>query len=381
MRKRRPSRRSSHDRTEGIAHERLMHAYFARKKPFIARELRGLLESRSPELGRINAWGPDLINRFLPFCLKGKMVRGGLLLLGWEMHAQRHARAHAAPRYVVQAAAAVEILHSSLLIHDDIMDNDRLRRGERTIFAQYEQAGRRAHAVDAAGFGRSMGTCAGDAGYFLAWEALTRLGIEAERKAALLSLVARELTYVAVAQMQDLAFAASPRIPSRDEVLALYLYKTARYTFSLPLMAGALIARASAADQRRLSKLGELLGVIFQVRDDEMGIFGTTAQTGKPVGSDIREGKKTLLYLELLRRAPGPEKRRLTGLFGKPDLTPAESKHVAEAIEGLGARRTMRELAESLAAEARSIIRSLAVPAEHARILVEICDGSLRRKR
>ncbi len=354
-----------------------MHAYFAHKKPLIIRELRSLLESRVAALGRINTWGSDLVGRFLPFCLKGKMIRGGLLLLGWEMHADRRA----APRNVLQAAAAIEILHSSLLIHDDIMDNDRLRRGERTIFAQYEQAGRRARAVDPASFGRSMGTCAGDAGYFLACEALARLGIDAERKASLLTLVSRELTYVAVAQMQDLAFAASPRIPSRDEVLALYLYKTARYSFSLPLMAGALIAGAPAVEQRRLGELGERLGVIFQVRDDEMGIFGTERQTGKPVGSDIREGKKTLLYLELLRRARGPEKRMLMSLFGKPDLTPAESKRVGAAIEGLGARRTMKELAEGLAEEARRIIDSLSIPVDHARILKEICDGSLRRKR
>ena len=360
-----------------------MHAYFGRRKPLIAAELRRLLESRRTELGRINAWGPDLVGRFLSFCLKGKMIRGGLLLLGWEMHATGRAarQARALPRAVVQAAAAIEILHSSLLIHDDIMDNDRLRRGIRTIFAQYEQAGVRARATDIAAFGRSMGTCAGDAGYFVACDVLARLAIDAERKAALLSLVSRELTYVAIAQMQDLAFAASPRIPPRNDVLALYLYKTARYTFSLPLMAGALIAGAPAAEQRRLSELGERLGVIFQVRDDEMGIFGSEAQTGKPVGSDIREGKKTLLYLELVRRARGADKKRLAGLFGKSDLTAEESRKVGKAIEDTGARRTMEQLTEELAREARRIIRSLPIPAVHAAILNEICDGSLRRKR
>jgi geranylgeranyl diphosphate synthase type I len=365
-----------------------MHAYFAKKKPLIARELRRVLDSRSAELGRINGWGPDMVARFLAFSIKGKMIRGGLLLLGWEMHAKRSttgpggaAAARATSRDVLRAAAAIEILHSSLLIHDDIMDNDRLRRGDRTIFAQYEQAGRRARAVDPAAFGRSMGTCAGDAGYFLACEALARLSFDATRRASLIGLISRELTYVAVAQMQDLAFAASPRIPSREEVLALYLYKTARYTFSLPLMAGALIAGAPSSEQRRLSELGERLGVIFQVRDDEMGIFGSEKQTGKPVGSDIREGKKTLLYIELLRRVRGTERRGLTSLFGKPDLTPAESKRVGEAIEDLGARRTIQELTEGLAAEARSIIRSLPIPDEHARVLNEICDGSLHRKR
>ena len=360
-----------------------MHAYFARKKPLIARQLRRLLELRGAELAHINGWGPDMVGRFLAFCLKGKMIRGGLLVLGWEMHARRRGagKPRPTPHDVLQAAAAIEILHSSLLIHDDIMDNDRLRRGDRTIFAQYEQAGKRAHVSDPAGFGRSMGTCAGDAGYFLALEALARLTMEARRTVSLIGLISRELTYVAVAQMQDLAFAASQRVPSREDVLALYLYKTARYTFSLPLMAGALMAGAPPAEQRRLSELGERLGVIFQVRDDEMGIFGSESQTGKPVGSDIREGKKTLLFLELLRRARGAQRHRLAGLFGKPDLSLAESSEIRQAIEALGARRTMQELTEGLAAEARGIITSLPVPDEHARILNEICDGSLRRKR
>ena len=74
-----------------------MHAYFARKKPLIARELRRMLESRSAELGRINGWGPDMVARFLAFCLKGKMIRGGLLVLAWDMHARRRGVRRCAP--------------------------------------------------------------------------------------------------------------------------------------------------------------------------------------------------------------------------------------------------------------------------------------------
>lgn len=353
-----------------------MHHYFTRKKPSIARELRSLLGSRRGDFGRVNAWGPDLGARLVDFSLRGKMVRGGLLLLGSEMYSA----GRAVSRPVLRAAAAIEIIHSSLLIHDDIMDNDRLRRGGRTIYVQYEQAGRRARAADPAAFGRSMGICAGDVGYFLAWEILSGLSMDARRKASLLALVSRELSYVGLAQMQDVAFSAFPRVPSRDDVLALYMYKTARYTFALPLMAGALIAGAPDGERRKLCDLGERLGVVFQLRDDELGVFGSEAETGKPVGSDIREGKKTLLYLELIRRARGTERRRLEELFGKPDLSASESRRVREAIEHLGARGTLEKLMEGLAGEARRIIGSLAVSKEHARVLTEICEQSLDRK-
>ena len=353
-----------------------MRDWTALKKPLIARELRRLLDQRRSDFSRINAWGPDAAARLRTFAARGKMVRGGLLLLGYEMHAGR-----GAPVAAARAAAALEIIHSSLLIHDDIMDNDRLRRGARTVFAQYEQVGRGRRAVDPPRFGLSMGICAGDVGYFVAWDILARLPLDPVTRAALLAMVSRELAYVGLAQMQDIAFGAFSRTPARDEVIALYLYKTARYTFSLPLMAGALLAGAGKMERRKLGDLGELLGVIFQVRDDDLGIFGTEAETGKPVGSDIREGKKTLLYIELFRRARGKEKKELVALFGKPTLSHAEAARVRRAIERLGARNTLDSMLQGLARDANRIISSLPISAAHADVLQDICARSLARDR
>jgi len=353
-----------------------MRDWFAQKKPLVARELRRLLEQRRSDFARINTWGPDACSRLRTFAARGKMVRGGLLLLGYEMHAGR-----AAPAAVARAAAALEIIHSSLLIHDDIMDNDRLRRGARTVFAQYEQVGRARRAADPGRFGLSMGICAGDVGYFVAWDILSRLPLDPAARAALLAMVSRELAYVGLAQMQDIAFGAFARTPARDEVIALYLHKTARYTFSLPLMAGALLAGAGASERRRLGELGERLGVIFQVRDDDLGVFGTEEETGKPVGSDIREGKKTLLYIELFRKARGAERKELEALFGKATLSRAEAARVRNAIEKLGARRTLDSMLAGLAQEAQRMIGSLPISAAHAAVLQDICERSLQRDR
>ena len=353
-----------------------MRDWLALKKPLVARELRRQLEQRRAAFSRINAWGPDAAARLRTFAARGKMLRGGLLLLGYEMYARRAATAAA-----TRAAAAIEIIHSSLLVHDDIMDNDRLRRGASTIFAQYEQVGRARHAADPARFGSAMGICAGDVGYFVAGDIRSSLPLDTGVKSALLTLVFRELSYVGLAQMQDIAFASFGRTPARDEVIALYLYKTARYTFSLPLAAGALLAGAAAAERRMLWQLGEHLGVIFQVRDDDLGIFGSEKETGKPVGSDIREGKKTLLYLELFRRARGKEKKALEALYGKSTLSRAEAARVGTAMEKLGARETLDSMLQGLAGEAGRIIDSLAVSKAHALVLRDICARSLQRKK
>lgn len=350
-----------------------MHAFFEKSKPLIARELERQAGASARELARVNRWGPDAVRRLVEFALGGKMVRGGLVLLAGAMHGAGRARP------VLQAAAAMEMLHSSLLVHDDIMDNDRLRRGAPTLFAQYEELARRVGEARS-DFGRSMGICAGDVGYFLAWDAFSRLDVEPARRAALLSLVARELACVGVAQMQDVAFGAFPELPGPSEVLDLYTYKTARYTFSLPLAAGAILAGAGRSAVQKLITLGVYLGVVFQIRDDDMGLFGSRALTGKPVGSDIREGKKTLLFLELLSRARGAERRRLSSLLGKKALSAADLRAVREAVERLGVRQRLDELAEELAGEAGRIIGTLDIGEAHRRILDGIRGQSTGRR-
>jgi geranylgeranyl diphosphate synthase type I len=374
-----------------------MHDYFCQKKPLIAKELAGTLAGMLPDLSRVNTWAEDASDRILAFAAQGKMVRGGILILSYEMFANPDEKRTAArggrskkgaapapkrtPRSVVRAATALEVIHSALLIHDDIMDNDRLRRGFRTIFAQYESIGARCRAENPERYGRSMGICVGDVGFFLASDIISRLPLESERKTALQSLLARELAYVGLAQMQDVSFGAFSRTPPVSDVYTLYLYKTARYTFSLPLMAGAILAGKSGKLLTRLAELGEYLGVVFQARDDEIGVFGTERETGKPVGSDIREGKKTLLYLELLRRSRGAERRKLEGILGKSTLEPSDVALVRSAIERSGARRRLQEMMEELAARAGKLIDSLRVADRYRAILSEISALGIRRTR
>jgi geranylgeranyl diphosphate synthase type I len=362
-----------------------MHEYFTLKKPLIAKELARVLAEMQRDLSRVNRWAEDATDRLLSFAVQGKMVRGGLLILAHEMFSaegdQPRSRAAKAPGPVLKAAAALELIHSALLIHDDIMDNDRLRRGFRTIFAQYETIGSRCRAADPERFGRSMGICVGDIGFFIASDIVSRLPLDPERRLALQSLLARELAYVGLAQMQDVSFGAFARTPPVHDVYTLYLYKTARYTFSLPLMAGALLAGKNGRTLQRLAELGEYLGVVFQARDDEIGVFGTERETGKPVGSDIREGKKTLLYLELLRRSRGAERRRMEEIFGKSTLKPAEVALVRSAIERSGARKRLQEMMAELAARAEKLIDSLRIPISHRKILKEISALGIQRSR
>ena len=355
-----------------------MHPYLDRTRPDIARELARLLAEGGKGFARAGRWGGEAARRLAGFASRGKMVRGSLLVLAWQMHGG--AGGPTPRREALRAAAAVELLHSALLVHDDIIDGDRLRRGEATVFAQYEDAARRLGAASPERVGMGLGISAGDAAFFLALGELCSLDVEPSLGLALARLACREIASVGAGQMQDVALGAARRWPSRPEILAVYIYKTARYTFSLPLAAGALLAGARPAALGRLEQLGELLGTAFQVLDDDLGMFGSESETGKPVGADLREGKKTLLALELMRRARGAERRRLAALFGKTAASRREVAMVREAAERLGARQAALDAAARLARDAERIVSGLRVGAEYRQVLREIAAASLVRR-
>jgi geranylgeranyl diphosphate synthase type I len=334
-------------------------AYFQRCRQRIRDRLEELLRARGAELAGVNPLGRELTERLERFAAQGKMLRGGLLILASGLlDCGRRPPEEA----VLAAAAAMELFQSGLLAHDDIMDRDATRRGEPTLHRRYAEEARRRGARDAEHVGLSLGICAGDAAFFLGFEVLAGPPLPAEARAGLLGLCARELSRVAVAQMQDVSWGAQPAsggAAAEREILRLYTFKTGRYTFSLPLAAGALLAGCPPAQREQLEGLGECLGIVFQLRDDLLGLFGDEEELGKPVGSDVREGKKTILQGRLFARAPGAAAARLREIFGNPAVGEEELEYVRAQVEELGVLAELRELSAGYAAEAQRRIAGL----------------------
>jgi len=272
----------------------------------IAAFLSEYFRRRAAGLAAVNAWGADFGSRMRPFVAGGKMIRGGLILAAHDRLGGRRGPD------AVRTAAAVELFHSAFLVHDDIMDDDPLRRGRPSIHVQYRTEAEKRGLPDAAGFGRAAALCAGDVLIFMGLEILASLEAPAPVKSRVLALLGRELAHVGPAQVQDVYAGRTRRPLSRGDILRLYTYKTARYTYSLPLTAGAMLARTGSAALRDLEAIGRDLGLVFQIKDDELGQFGDAAATGKPVGSDVGEGKKTLYHL-YLTQAVGS---KATALYG-----------------------------------------------------------------
>jgi geranylgeranyl diphosphate synthase type I len=348
--------------------------YFGLAKKRLERDVTAFLASKREDVAGLRPWGPDVLERLRTFTRKGKMIRGGLVALGCEMAGGRAGAA------AVRAGTAFELIQSGLLIHDDIMDRDARRRGGPSIHEQYARLAPVSRRSDDAHFGTSMAICAGEIAIFLAFEAMAGLPGPPGRAAAAQKLFASEFGLVGLGQMLDIeAGTTRERVPEK-KILEIYRYKTARYSFYLPLAAGWALGGGRSQVRPALERLGEDLGLVFQIRDDELGLFGSPGTTGKPVGSDVREGKRTLHAAGLLSRAAGADAERLAAIFGCAGATEENIRFVQDLAERLGIREEVRQVMARLGRRAEEEIRALPVRDSHRQILQGLLEYIVSRK-
>jgi len=358
-----------------------MLSYFEEKKRKISAYLKDFLAEKGTRFSTINTLGKDVCDRIYDFAIQGKMIRGGLVPLGSALSRSGPLSPGGAAQ-AIQAGAAVELFQSAVLMHDDIMDRDQVRRGFESMHCQYSQMADRVGISDADHLGESLGLCAGDIAYFLAFEILSRLETGPSIYRRIHRLVSRELAYVSIAQMQDIFWGASNKSVTDEEVLRMYLYKTGRYTFSLPLMIGGLLAEQSEQTLSLLEEAGQHMGLIFQLKEDELGLFEDQSEIGKPIGSDIREGKKTLYYGLLQKRASSQDLAQIAYLFGSPNLDERDVQYVRDLVVRLGIYEEVRALTQTLADKARALIPWLpGFNSTESGVLFKLLDYSLVRMR
>jgi geranylgeranyl diphosphate synthase type I len=349
--------------------------YFERVRRGLQADLAAYLGSKRGDVARLRPWGPDALRRLTAFTRKGKMIRGGLVSLGREMAGGRAGRA------ALRAGTAFELIQSGLLIHDDIIDRDPRRRGGPSLHVQYARLAPFApDGGEAAHYGLSLALCAGDIAIFLAFEAMAGLPGPPERVAAVQRLFAAEFGVVGLGQMLDIAAGASRRELARRRILDIYRYKTARYSFSLPLTAGWILGGGPPRTLSSLERLGEALGLVFQIKDDELGLFGQTRATGKPVGNDIRQGKRTLHAAEILGRATGADRERFDAVFGRPDASDEDIAFVRDLAARTGAWDEVRSVMLRIAGRAAREIRALPVGPAHRALLEGLLAYLLSRR-
>ena len=310
-----------------------------------------------------------ILDRIRTFTLGGKMIRGSLVLLGQQLYDAQSSWDHSS----LGAAGAMELVQSFLLIHDDIMDRDILRRGMPSVHMQFAQDALNQEpslgSADSLRIGEALGICTGDIGSFLANQILLSSVSDPGLCLQLVRILNSELVQVGQGQLMDVQWSFRSDFPTPEEILRIYVMKTGRYTFSLPLLLGSTISGAPEAELSRLGRIGELLGILFQIRDDEIGLRGDPRLTGKPLGSDIREGKKTIFAAELFS-SPRADSS-LQEAFGSAD--DAAVQMILSAMESDGVFERVRKRSMQVESAAREEIHSLsAVDKVHRESLQEL---------
>lgn len=226
---------------------------------------------------------------------------------------------------VEAVGAAFELLHTALIIHDDVIDRDDRRRHQPTLHAaaQMRAAGNGVGGGRAEHYGHSVGIIAGDLALAGAHRLVATSGLNSAVVLRILDLLDQAVFASAAGELMDIDHALHGADPAPGAILAATSLKTAVYTFEAPLQAGATMAQAGDEQVAALGVIGRDLGLAFQLADDLLGVYGTGMHTGKSTDADLREGKRTLLIARAAATQYGPEVLHLLERIRLGDSAPS----------------------------------------------------------
>jgi len=227
------------------------------------------------------------------------------------------------------AASAVEMVHNFTLVHDDIMDNDEMRHGVPTVHKK---------------FGMPIAILAGDVLFSKAFQIISESKLSPNANTHLISRLAKACVDVCEGQLLDIKMADEKRIPTEAEYITMIGKKTAAL-FDVSCAMGAICATNKPKDISNLSDFGRNLGIAFQITDDLIGVMGDPKVTKKPVGNDLREGKKSLPILMAIKLAKGNEKKIILKAFGNSKISKKDLNKAVEVIRSLGIEEKVRNQA------------------------------------
>ncbi len=236
----------------------------------------------------------------------------------------------------INAASAVEMVHNFSLVHDDIMDNDEMRHGVPTVHKKY---------------GMPLAILAGDVLFSKAFQIISNSKLSDSATTKLVSRLAKACVDICEGQLLDIKMAEERKIPSQADYITMIGKKNAAL-FDVSCAMGAICASNKSKDISNLSSFGRNLGIAFQITDDLIGVMGDPKVTKKPVGNDLREGKKSLAILMAIKLAKGKDKKIILKAFGNSKVTRKDLNKAVEVIRSLGIEESVRKQAQKYSEKA-----------------------------
>lgn len=294
----------------------------------------------------------------LPFIKRGgKRIRPAMVYLSSKAVGGN-------PEETVEAAAIIELFHNFTLIHDDIEDDSKMRRGKPTLHITH---------------GLPLALNSGDALYTLLWKKISDMNMENKKLVKLQRMYADAFKKVVEGQGIELSWYINGKFNiTEEEYYGMIMGKTATL-MSLSCEIGAFIADKQEHSES-LGKFGENTGIAFQIADDILNLSGDFERYQKEIGGDITEGKRTLMVIHSLRNAPEDESKKLKEIIS---ANTDSQEMISEAIEIMkrnGSLEYAKEKAEEFTKKAVDCLEKLP-ESEEKESLYELAEYMLKRKR
>ena len=260
------------------------------------------------------------------------------------------------------AGMAVEVFHNFTLLHDDIMDNAMMRRGQPSVYAKW---------------GGNVALLSGDTMLIMAYKHLSRL--ESDKLCRVLNIFSDMATEVCEGQQYDMDFESMDKVTVEDYILMIERKTSALLSGSA--MIGATLAGASEDDVRKMYRFATELGLAFQLQDDMLDSYGDEA-LGKKIGGDILEGKKTYLMVQAMGRASAEEREVLRTTHKNPSLSDAEKIAIVKALyDKLDVKRFTEQQIEIRFERALAVLDTMSIAGERTKHLEEFARNLMGRKK
>lgn len=321
---------------------------YAEFKNEIEQRLSIFIDEKLAQATNYNTISLEIVHRIKDLVLaKGKRIRPWLVYVGASLSGKV---SEETLEEIYTLGLALEVFHTFCLIHDDIMDKASVRRGVVTIHRFFEdEISNKKPYLDGKNLGIAAGILAGDLCLIYSGEILDSL------KKNILNenfwKVYREMQIeVSLGQNDDTLGVGIADLDTltQSEIIKMIDYKSGRYSIQKPLMLGSILNDGSQLIQQNLSKIGENLGVVFQLTDDILGVFGDSQVAGKSVSSDIEEGKRTLLIWKTYQKADEKEKSRLNQIFLQVDKTKEDVTWVKDLMEKYDILNFIKDFCDNL---------------------------------
>lgn len=283
-----------------------------------------------------------------------------------------------ANRGLYSVAAAFELLHTAFVVHDDVIDHDIVRRGIPNVAGEFRMRGRRsgADAAGAAQLGDAAAILAGDLLLHEAIRLVALADVDTPTRERLLALVDDAVFVSAAGELADVEHSVAAELAEPADILDAAFNKTAVYSFSAPLTAGAVMAGASAPALEVLDRAGGRLGLAYQLVDDLIGAFGSSVQAGRDAGVDLRESKRTPLVALASQTS---QWARVSDALALAHTGPVAVRAAQIALEQSGARVRLRHVIFDTLDDVRTAADDEALTPDAAALLRELADGIERR--